>query len=761
MLKNYIKNFFLISSKQLSKYDTKTSQLSALKIILACGFLSIISIVLHNIWYAIQESNTPAIIVDVIYLVASFLPFIIFKQSPQRSAKYCLLVIASSGIVFAATIKNQHILHISLILMYIMPTLGGLFFSVRFAITLSAINLVTLGFILLGAKVNLFPNVDITLPFSFEYLHIFIFMAFNVALPFAAMRILYSLNANSKHMQSLYRRLNRNYALYEEIFEHTGTPTLLCNRHGKVLKANHKAKEFLAKGNINSIENSMINSWMSPISKASSGHYFWESNSTECSLKSSPDVHLELHRSSLTAHGHYVLHLQNITHLKALKLELVNTQETNARIVQFDSLTSFANHNHFCSEVNKRLRKHEAVNTGAMFIIRINQFKLLNKRYGKEQANKIILAFSKSLQNKISDQAIIGRLRGVKFACFVPLSHTYFIQRNLSSLINSILPEQLKIREDLLTIQYQVGVTYFPADGKNAEDLLEHCEMALEYTSEAERISYFDHEIEENLFEEHQLGMELNAAIKRNDIRIWLQPQVNQLGEIQSFEALARWQKKDGSFVSPMVFIRVAEALGLLPKLAENLLRELVSILHVWHRERINTPVAFNLAGQELMNDSFFALLMSLNADHPWLSKLLELEITETSQVMTHPLIHKRLKALSQYGFSIAIDDFGTGQASLGQLVDIPANILKIDRRFIDPLPDDARHLDIVKSTIQLANSLNMKVVAEGIETKQQANLLISLGCHTLQGYYYGKPTPSQEWTENNHAKAKELRMVY
>jgi EAL domain-containing protein (putative c-di-GMP-specific phosphodiesterase class I) len=128
---------------------------------------------------------------------------------------------------------------------------------------------------------------------------------------------------------------------------------------------------------------------------------------------------------------------------------------------------------------------------------------------------------------------------------------------------------------------------------------------------------------------------------------------------------------------------------------------------------------------------------------------------------MTHPLIHKRLRSLSQYGYSIAIDDFGTGQASLGQLVDIPADILKIDRRFISPLPEDQRHIDIVKSTIQLAESLNMKVIAEGIETKEQANLLAALGCHTLQGYYFAKPSPLSDWTAKDNAKAKELRMVY
>lgn len=761
MLKNYIRNFFLISTSQLSQYDTKTFQLSALKIMLVCGFVSIFGIVLHNSWFAIQEANYAALLVNAFYLIASLLPFIFNKITTVNTVRYCLFIVASSGLVFATTIKDEHILEIGLILMYILPTIAGLFFNFRYAVYASLFNLCTLALILTSSKINLFPTVDITLPFSEQYLHILIFMAFNVALPFSVSRIFFTLESNSRHMQSLYRRLNHNYALYEEIFEHTGTPTLLCNRHGKILKANREAKELLDKKSAHSIENSMINRWMSPLGKTSSGHYFWESNSTECSLKLSPDVHLELHRSNLTTHGHYVLHLQNITHLKALKLELVNTQETNSRIVRFDSLTKFANHGHFCAEVNKRLSLPNQMGTGAMFIIRISQFKLLNKRYGKDQANRILLAFSKSLQNKMSDQSIIGRLRGVKFACFVPLSHTYFIQRNLSSLILSILPEQLKIKDDLLTMQYQIGVTYFPADGESAEDLLEHCEMALEYTSEAERISYFDQELEEKLFEEHQLGMELNAAIKRNDVRIWLQPQVSPSGQVMSFEALARWQRKDGTFVSPIVFIHIAETLGLLPQLAENLLRELVSMLQIWHREKINTPVAFNLAGQELMNDSFFALLMSMNADYSWLSDMLELEITETSDVMTHPLIHKRLKALSQYGFSIAIDDFGTGQASLGQLVDIPANILKIDRRFIAPLPDDARHLDIVQSTIQLANSLNMKVIAEGIETKEQANLLISLGCHTLQGYYYGKPTPSKEWTDNNHAKAKELRMVY
>ncbi|WOD07513.1 phosphodiesterase [Marinomonas sp. GJ51-6] len=554
-------------------------------------------------------------------------------------------------------------------------------------------------------------------------------------------------------MQSLYQKLNDNYALYEEFFENTGTPTLLCDQYGKLLKANQLARELLTDNQTSNFSNSKISDWLSP--GANNGKFFWQSNVAQCTLKNNPETHIEIRRATLDRHGHYVLHLQNTTELRAIQQELEYTQQTNSRLTHFDLLTRLPNHRNFCRQVNERINAKDTHLTGAMFIIRICQFKLLNKQYGKDNANRIILNFAKSLQSNLSEKAIISRLRGVKFACFIPLNQTHLIQKNLTTLIRSVLPKQLSIDGNRLNMDYQVGIAYYQTDGKTAETLLEHCEMALEYSSSTDRFSYYNYDLENKLIGEHKLSLKLSSAIKNKEIKIWLQPQVSQNGQICSFEALARW-KNGNQFVSPVVFISIAEKLGLLPLLAENLIRELVSTLSEWHKEHIYTPIAFNLAGQELMNDSFFALLMSLISDKPWLSELLELEITETSYVMTNPLIHKRLRSLSQFGFSIAIDDFGTGQASLGQLVDIPANILKIDRRFIAPLPNDQRHLDIVKSTIQLAESLDMKVIAEGIETKEQANLLIALGCHTLQGYYFGKPSPLSDWTNKNHEKAKE-----
>ena len=761
MLINFLKDFFLIKEEQLALHDKDTFRKSALRILLvaALSFASCITLLSGiETWH---NEEPLLVILNISFIL---LTLYLLKASKHYSSKLSatfLISLLTYSLLTTPFIKDDQTLIYGLMFLYSIPILARLFFGVKASLLAMAFNFLTYAYIVteFGTKLP-FIGENLLVFNSHIHFHTAVFIFINIAIPLAVSRIFYTLEANAKEMEKLNQKIFRNNELYEEIFEHTGTATLLCNRNGQILKANQKATSLLGFEDNNQLEETFINRWLSPIGK-SSEKYFWQSNASNCQLRSDESIHFELHRSNLTTHGYYVMHLQNVTHLKAMRKVLHRTQEKNSRLAKYDALTQLPNHANFCQLVNEKITKGQEHKTGAMFIIRISQFKLLNKQFGQQRANQVIVSFARKLQENLSDKTITGRLRGVKFACFIPIGHTYLIQRNLSALVQSVLPTQLKLNGEAINLEYHVGISYTPADGKSAQELIEHCEMALENATSADRLAYYNHTRESNLIEEYQLGTLLSEAIKRNDIHLWLQPQVSANGTIVSFEALARWQLENGKHISPMVFIRIAENLGLLPKLAENLLRELVSLLASWHQEHIKTPVAINLAGQELMDDTFFALLMSLSADYAWLSEMLELEITETSSVMTNQLIHKRLRTLSQYGFSIAIDDFGTGQASLGQLIDIPANILKIDRRFVAPLPSDQRHLDIVKSTIEMAKSLNMKVVAEGIETKEQAALLGSLGCNTLQGYYFGKPTPMQEWTNNDNEKAKQLRMVF
>ncbi|NVK73771.1 MAG: EAL domain-containing protein [Oceanospirillaceae bacterium] len=745
-----LKNYFLIDSNPATGKENTTFRQSVLRILLA---LTVCIFTVSEVHSFVIYREFAFLAINSAYLCLLFgLLYFSKKYTTSASIVFLITLITTSFLLLTQS-DEFHAEKYALITLYSLPLIIRLLFCFKASLVAMLFNIYP--FYIMTTDSLSVDNTEIALSFYFQILT---FVTLNIALPLAVSRIIQSLENNAARLKQLYQKLNDNYAMYEEFFENTGTPTLLCDQKGKLLKANQMARELLTDSKQHKFPESIISDWLVPLSDT--GKFFWQSNVAECTLKHKTNIYIEVRRASLTQHGHYVLHLQNTTQLKAIQQELESSQQTNSRLANFDLLTRLPNHRHFCRQVNQRINEQNSHLTGAMFIIKISQFKLLNKQYGKDGANKIILNFSKSLQRKLSEYTIIGRLRGIKFSCFVPLSQTHLIKKNLSALINDVLPTQITVDGSKLNMDYQVGIAYYHTDGKTAEELLERCEMALEYSNSTERLSYYNHNLENKLIEEHKLGLKLSSAIKNKEIEIWLQPQVKTNGQICSFEALARWQN-NGKFIPPTIFIKIAEELGLLPALAENLVRELVATLSAWHKERIQTPIAFNLAGQELMNDGFFALLMTLISDNSWLSNMLELEITETSPVMTHPLIHKRLRSLSQYGYSIAIDDFGTGQASLGQLVDIPADILKIDRRFIAPLPGDQRHIDIVKSTIKLADSLDMKVIAEGIETKEQANLLISLGCHTLQGYYFAKPSPLSDWTAQDHAKAKEQRMVY
>lgn len=750
MFIDFLKNYFLVNSDPSVEGEEKAFQQSALRILLGLTICIFAASEIHSV---IMPSEFSFLGINSAFLL--FLGVLLYfsKKYTQITAILFLATLVTTSFLLLTLSDEFHAEKYALVSLYSLPLITRLLFTFKASLVAMIVNIYPFYLITGDGIIN--SQVDTTSSFYFQLLT---FVTLNIGLPLAVSRIIQTLENNASHMRLLYQKLNNNYAMYEEFFENTGTPTLLCDQRGNILKANQLVRELLTDSPKKNISDSTITDWLSPLGE--SGRFFWQSNIAECTLKQKPNVHIKIRRASLTQHGHYVLHLQNTTQFRAIQQELESTQQTNSRLAHFDLLTLLPNHLHFCRQVNQRINEQDNHLTGAMFIIRISQFKLLNKQYGKDRANKVILNFSKTLQRKLSEQAILGRLRGVKFSCFIPLGQAYLIQKNLSALIHSVLPNQITVDGNKLNMDYQVGIAYYHTDGRTAEELLEHCEMALEYSTSTDRFSYYNHSLEHKLIEEHKLGLQLSKAIKNKKIVLWLQPQVSPNGQICSFEALARWQC-DGKFIPPMTFIKIAEKLGQLPLLAENLILELVTTLKEWHKEHIYTPIAFNLAGQELMNDSFFALLMTLVSDNPWLSKMLELEITETSPVMTHPLIHKRLRSLSQYGYSIAIDDFGTGQASLGQLVDIPANILKIDRRFVSPLPGDQRHVDIVKSTIQLAESLGMRVIAEGIETKEQATLLAALGCQTLQGYYFGKPSPMTDWTERDNAKAKELRMVY
>ena len=248
-------------------------------------------------------------------------------------------------------------------------------------------------------------------------------------------------------------------------------------------------------------------------------------------------------------------------------------------------------------------------------------------------------------------------------------------------------------------------------------------------------------------FERVAMETSLRAGLENEEFVVYYQPQVNGATDtLIGMEALVRWQHPTMGLVSPAKFIPLAESTGLIVELDRYVMKTAMTQIVRWHKEGLNPGVlAMNLAVKQLKQADFISMFKELIEETSCKSEWLELEVTE-SQIMTNPdEAIQILQKISDLGVELAVDDFGTGYSSLAYLKKLPIDKLKIDQIFVRDLPDDKEDAAIAKAVIALANSLHLKVIAEGVETKEQRDFLVKNGCHKIQGYFYSKPVPTDE----------------
>jgi EAL domain-containing protein (putative c-di-GMP-specific phosphodiesterase class I) len=291
------------------------------------------------------------------------------------------------------------------------------------------------------------------------------------------------------------------------------------------------------------------------------------------------------------------------------------------------------------------------------------------------------------------------------------------------------------------------------ADGA---ELLRCSELALDmaqdprWREEVDGLMVFNAETARSVARGMAIEAELPQALGRRQLHLLYQPKLSPDGGLLGFEALVRWNSPALGAVSPVEFIPVAEACGLVGGITDWVIEAACEQLAAWRRDLGEAAgachVAVNLSARDLERATLFDTLMGSLARHGVRPAQLELEVTESALARQPAQALQQLQRLHEAGFRIAIDDFGTGYSSLAKLVDLPINVLKIDRSFLRQLPGDARRERVVRSMVSLAHSLKLRVVAEGVETGPQALFLQALGVQGLQGYLYGRPQAAGHW---------------
>lgn len=416
-----------------------------------------------------------------------------------------------------------------------------------------------------------------------------------------------------------------------------------------------------------------------------------------------------------------------------------------------DSLTNIPNRNTFNELLYNRV--NNSTNRHAILFIDIDRFKQINDTLGNELGDLILIEVANRINTIVGPNDIFARYGADEFL-YSRADIGYQKEAvNLAKDITKLFNKPFYVDESEVYITASIGISIFPQDGKQIEKLIYKADKAVYFAKQNGRNQYafyFD-ELKKDSKRLIVLETELRKAIQNKDFFIHYQPKIGlEKQEIIGVEALVRWNNAKLGFVSPAEFIPLAEDTGLIIPLSEIILEKVcIDILDSRSHGNIHIlPVSVNIASLHFQQDDFIERINSIIMQYNCSPNLLELELTERTVMKDSNDIVGKLIKLKGMGFKISIDDFGTGYSSLSYLNRFPLNYLKIDRSFIQQITNLQDKQAIVEAIILMAHRLRIKVVAEGVETKDQAKLLKEMGCDIIQGYYYSKPLVVSELSD-------------
>ncbi|UBF29249.1 EAL domain-containing protein [Kovacikia minuta CCNUW1] len=440
--------------------------------------------------------------------------------------------------------------------------------------------------------------------------------------------------------------------------------------------------------------------------------------------------------------------------------EMKRAAQTLSQLAYRDPLTNLPNrilfHHQFQEAVAQAGRANRSIPGRsqvliAILCINLNRFKAINTNLGYSNGDLLLKLVAERLEQNFGQSNTVARLGGDEFSLLVTdISQGEVVE--LAQRVLKLLGDPYDLDGSYVQIQISVGIALYPQDGNNPDRLLNHATMAMRSVKAKGSGGYqfYTPEMDALETERQLIESKLNLALARLEFQLYYQPQINLItGRIIGAEALLRWKDPERGLIAPDKFISIAEETGLIIPIGEWVLRTACAQIKIWQiNNRLPIRISVNLSARQFKQDNLVELIAQILQETDISPDLLVLELTETSVMENVETTILVLKELKQKGIHISIDDFGTGYSSLNYLKRFPIDTLKIDQSFVREITTDANDAAIAKAIIAMAQSLQLKVIAEGVETEDQSNFLRQNGCHAMQGYLFSPPVPAEEFEQ-------------
>lgn len=437
-----------------------------------------------------------------------------------------------------------------------------------------------------------------------------------------------------------------------------------------------------------------------------------------------------------------------------LRMDIIQRKRAEEILTQHafhDALTGLPNRSLVKDRIAETLSEaHRTKQSFAVMAMDIDRFKLVNDTYGHIEGDKLLKAVAERLQDLVREVDTVSRQGGDEFTLLLPGIRTLSDAKSQAECILESFEIPFEIGDHQFRLSASIGITFWPTDGDDAEVLLRNADIAMYRAKDDGRgiFRMFTPELENKSAERLALEEDLRLGLERDEFRVFYQPQVDiKTRTIVGMEALVRWDHPERGLVAPFHFIPVAEDTGLIVPLGEWVLRTACAQTKAWHNAGFSgLRIAVNLSARQFQQNDLAARIVRIVEETQLDTSCLHLEVTEAVAVENVERTAATLAALKEEGLGVAVDDFGTGYSSLGQLRDLPIDVLKIDRSFIHDPTSPEKAAKLVSAVIAMAHSLDLSVVAEGVETEEEFSFLGGEGCEEAQGYLFSKPVPADDF---------------